>query len=125
MSIIEQPLNTTTSPEYPRISPEDKVIVIKKLQALLGDKNVLHTPYDMALYEYDASIERSKPDIVVLPANNAEVAALVKIASLHHIPVIPRGAGTGLSGGAIPIYGGIIVTFTRMNRIIEIDYDNL
>ncbi len=127
MSIIEQPLNTATAtaPEYHRISPEDKVVVIKELQALLGDKHVLHTPYDMALYEYDASIERARPDIVVFPSNSLEVAAIVKIASLHHIPVIPRGAGTGLSGGAIPIYGGIVVTFTRMNRIIEIDYDNL
>jgi len=77
------------------------------------------------LYEYDASIDRSTPDIVVLPATTEEVAAIVKIAARHNVPVVPRGAGTGLSGGAIPIYGGIMIVFARMNRILEIDYDNL
>ncbi len=77
------------------------------------------------MYEYDASIDRSTPDIVVLPASVEEVAASVKIAARHHIPVVPRGAGTGLRGGAIPVYGGIVITFARMNRILEVDYDNL
>src|SRR5207247_4765922 len=54
-----------------------------------------------------------------------EVAAIVKIASRYNVPVVPRGAGTGLSGGAIPIYGGIMIVFARMNRILEIDYTNL
>jgi glycolate oxidase len=124
MSIIEQPLNATPPPTYPRISPANKISVVKELQALLGKKYVLYTPYDMMLYEYDASIDRAKPDIVVFPSSSYEVAEVVKIASRQHIPVIPRGAGTGLSGGAIPIYGGIIITFTRMNRILEIDYTN-
>src|SRR5260370_36835025 len=82
-------------------------------------------PYALMLYEYDASIERSTPDIVVLPVSTEEVAAVVKIAARHHVPVVPRGAGTGLSGGAIPIYGGIVIVFARMNRILEVDYENL
>ncbi len=77
------------------------------------------------LYEYDASIDRCVPDVVVLPSSTEEVAAIVKIAAKHRVPVVPRGAGTGLSGGAVPIYGGIVVAFARMNRILEVDYDNL
>lgn len=124
MSITELPPETV-SPIYERISAEKKAEVVQELRALLGARYVLHTPYDLMLYEYDASIDRSLPDIVVLPACTEDVAAIVKIAAHHSVPVVPRGAGTGLSGGAIPIYGGIIIVFTRMNQILEIDYDNL
>ena len=61
------------------------------------------------------------PDAVVLPATNDEVAAVVKLAARHHIPVVPRGAGTGLSGGAVTIRGGIALQLTRMRQILEID----
>src|SRR3989475_7238018 len=118
-------LTPTTSPLFERISESKKEEVVRDLSALLGAKYVLHTSYDLMLYEYDASIDRCTPDIVVLPASTEDVAAIVKIAAHHNIPVVPRGAGTGLSGGAIPIYGGIVIVFTRMNRILEIDYDNL
>jgi glycolate oxidase len=124
MSITELP-SPSTSALYERITPSKKAEVVQELSALLGDRYVLHSPYDLMLYEYDASIDRSVPDVVVLPASTEDVAAIVKIAARHHVPVVPRGAGTGLSGGAIPIYGGIIIVFTRMNRILEIDYDNL
>src|SRR5258708_18021444 len=70
-------------------------------------------------------MERRVEEMVVLAARGEEVAAIVKIAASHHVPVVPRGAGTGLSGGAIHIYGGIVIAFARMNRILEIDYDNL
>src|SRR6184192_4626882 len=125
MSIAELPSTPATSPLFERISAVKKAEVVHELSTLLGTRYVLHTPYDLMLYEYDASIDRSTPDIVVLPATTEEVAAIVKIAARHNIPVVPRGAGTGLSGGAIPIYGGIVIVFTRMNRILEIDYDNL
>ncbi|MGI9060139.1 MAG: FAD-binding oxidoreductase [Ktedonobacteraceae bacterium] len=124
MSITELP-PPSTSVLYERITPSKKAEVVQELSALLGNRYVLHSPYDLMLYEYDASIDRSVPDVVVLPASTEDVAAIVKIAARHHVPVVPRGAGTGLSGGAIPIYGGIIIVFTRMNRILEIDYDNL
>src|SRR5256886_3208539 len=118
-------LTPTTSPLFERISESKKEEVVRDLSALLGAKYVLHTFYDLMLYEYDASIDRCTPDIVVLPASTEDVAAIVKIAAHHNIPVVPRGAGTGLSGGAIPIYGGIVIVFTRMSRILEVDYDNL
>src|SRR5947209_20620592 len=125
MSIAELPSTPVTPPLFERISATKKAEVVRELSILLGAGHVLYSPYDLMLYEYDASIDRSTPDIVVFPANTQEVAAIVKIAARYHVPVVPRGAGTGLSGGAIPIYGGIMIVFTRMNRILEIDYDNL
>src|SRR5437879_7720621 len=124
MSITELP-PPSTSVLYKRISSTKKAEVVRELSALLGARFVLHTAYDLMLYEYDASIDRSTPDIVVLPACTEDVVAIVKIAARHNVPVVPRGAGTGLSGGAIPIYGGIVIVFSRMNRILEIDYANL
>jgi glycolate oxidase len=124
MSITELP-RSTTSPLFERISASKKAEIVHELSELLGARYVLHSPYDLMLYEYDASIDRSTPDIVVLPASTAEVAEVVKIAARHHVPVVPRGAGTGLSGGAIPVYGGIVIAFARMNRILEVDYANL
>src|SRR5437764_11300506 len=124
MSITELP-PPVTSTLYERMSTEKKAELVRELSNLLGARHVLHSPYDLMLYEYDASIDRSRPDIVVLPATTEEVASIVKIAARRSVPVVPRGAGTGLSGGAIPIYGGIVIVFTRMNRILELDYDNL
>ena len=124
MSIIELP-PVTPFPIYQRMSETRKAEVVAELSSLLGARYVLHSSYDLTLYEYDASIDRSKPEIVVMPATSEEVATIVKIAARFSVPVVPRGAGTGLSGGSIPIYGGIVIGFTRMNRILEIDYANL
>src|SRR5579871_1984306 len=107
MSITELPPVAAT-PVYERMSAERKAEVVRALSNVLGERYVLHSPYDLTLYEYDASIDRSKPDIVVLPATTEDVAEIVKIAARYQVPVVPRGAGTGLSGGAIPIYGGIV-----------------
>ncbi|EFH88789.1 FAD-binding oxidoreductase [Ktedonobacter racemifer] len=125
MSIAERPTAGTTASVYERVTPETKEALVRELTQLLGMRHVLHSPYDLALYEYDASIERGRPDIVAFPASTEDVAAIVKCARRYHIPVVPRGAGTGLSGGAIPRYGGIVIVFTRMNQILEIDYENL
>src|SRR5713226_7092449 len=114
MSIAELPSLPVTAPLFERISAVKKAEVVRELSALLKARYVLHTPYDLMLYEYDASIDRSTPDIVVLPACTADVVAIVKIAARHNVPVVPRGAGTGLSGGSIPIYGGIVIVFSRM-----------
>src|SRR5213078_578573 len=124
MSITELP-PPVTSTLYERMSTEKKAELVRELSDVIGARYVLHTPYDLMLYEYDASIDRSTPDVVVLPASTEDVAAIVKIAARHHVPVVPRGAGTGLSGGAVPVYGGIMIVFARMNRILEIDYTNL
>jgi glycolate oxidase len=126
MSITELPPSVPSpSPTYKRMSEARKAEVIAELSTLLGARYILHSSYDLTMYEYDASIERGKPEIVAIPSNSTEVAAIVKIAARYAVPVVPRGAGTGLSGGAIPIYGGIVIVFTRMNHILEIDYANL
>jgi len=96
----------------------------KKLVALLGARAVLDRPEDLALYEYDGGVDKHRPDIVVFPRTTADVAGIVKIAREFASPLVGRGAGTGLSGGAIPVEGGIMVAFARMNAILETDLAN-
>lgn len=91
---------------------------------IVGPRGYLDRPEDLRLYEYDGGVDKARPDIVILPRTTAEVSAIARVASTHGIPVVGRGAGTGLSGGAIPEHGGIMIGFARMNRILELDYAN-
>lgn len=102
------------------LPPEAK----QKLVALLGPRGFLDRPEDLTLYEYDGSIDKARPDIVVFPRSTEEVSAIARISRDYAVPLVGRGAGTGLSGGSIPRMGGIMVGFARMNRILEIDLDN-
>ncbi|HEU4759901.1 MAG TPA: FAD-binding protein, partial [Dehalococcoidia bacterium] len=95
--------------------------LIRDLQAAVGKRWVLHTPEDLIVYEYDATIERGLPEAVVLPDTAEQAAAVVRIARRQGVPVTARGAGTGLSGGAIPCDGGVVIATTRLNRILEIE----
>jgi glycolate oxidase len=99
--------------------------VLGDLKALLGPRGVLHEEGDLALYEYDGSIEKGRPDFVVFPQTTAHVAAIARIATREQVSFTPRGAGTGLSGGAVADQGGITVEMSRMNKILEIDPVNL
>jgi glycolate oxidase len=96
----------------------------KQIDAVVGPRGYLNRPEDLKLYEYDGSIDKATPEIVVFPETTEEVAALVRIARDHRIPIVGRGAGTGLSGGVIARAGGMVVSFARMNRIVEIDLAN-
>jgi glycolate oxidase len=96
----------------------------KAIDSLLGPRGYLHRPEDLALYEYDGSVDKARPDLVVFPRSAADVAALVQIAKENNIPIVGRGAGTGLSGGAIPRAGGIVISFARMNRVLATDLAN-
>src|ERR1700735_411276 len=96
----------------------------QKLIALLGPRGYLDQPEDLALYAYDGSVEKGLPEMVAFPRNTDEVAGIVRITAESRVPIVGRGAGTGLSGGAIPRLGGIIVGFAGMNRILEIDLEN-
>jgi glycolate oxidase len=96
----------------------------QSIEKVVGPLGYLHLPEDLSLYEYDGSVDKARPDVVVFPTSTAEVVALVKLAREAGIPITGRGAGTGLSGGAIAREGGMMMSFARMNRILEIDLPN-
>ena len=102
------------------LSPAAKERIVK----LLGPRAYLDRPEDLALYEYDGGQDRHPPDVVVFPRTAAEVGALVRIANQFGMPIVGRGAGTGLSGGAIPRQGGMMIAFARMNHILNLDTAN-
>jgi glycolate oxidase len=91
---------------------------------IVGPRGYLYKPEDLINYEYDGSIDKARPDLVAFPQTTAEVVALVKLARECGVPITGRGAGTGLSGGAIARAGGLMISFARMNRILEIDLAN-
>ena len=95
------------------------------LRDLLGPEKVLWAREDLLLYEYDGAVDTATPDAVVLPSETADVAKVARFCAEHSVPLVPRGAGTGLSGGAIPVEGGVVLSFARMARILEIDVPNL
>jgi glycolate oxidase len=98
--------------------------ITRELEHLLGADAVLSRPEDLLLYEYDGSVEVARPDCVVFPRSTQDVVRIVEISNQHQVPIVGRGAGTGLSGGALARHGGIVVVFSRMNRILEVDLEN-
>jgi len=99
--------------------------IIRELKRIVGEDGVLDRREDLLLYEYDGSVERSLPDAVVFPRSTEQVAGIVRLTARGKIPLVGRGAGTGLSGGALAAAGGIVIGFSRMNKILEIDLENL
>jgi glycolate oxidase len=100
--------------------------LIDRLNHILGKENVLTSREAMVAYSYDATnMWTHLPDAVVLPSDAGQISEILKLASLEKVPVTPRGGGTNVSGGSIPIRGGIVLCTTRMNRIIEISKTNL
>ncbi len=95
--------------------------VLGELRRIVGEPYVIHDVHDLHIFERDGSISGALPDAVVLPADGDQVARVVRLAARHAIPVVPRGAGTGLSGGAVTLKGGIALQLSRMRRILEID----
>jgi glycolate oxidase len=96
----------------------------RELEKLLGSSSVLSQPEDLLLYEYDGSVEKGRPHVVVLPTSTEQVSSIVKLAASHNVPIVGRGAGTGLSGGALARTGGVMIVFARMNRILALDAEN-
>jgi len=102
--------------------------LVEELKGIVGAKNVLVDADKMETYshdETDACEYGHMPEVVVLPVTTEQVAGVVKLANRERIPITPRGAGSGLSGGAIPRFGGILVSLERMNRLLELDADNM
>jgi len=96
----------------------------QKLIEIVGAGNFTDQLEELVPYSYDASMNVHRPDAAVWPESTEQVAEIVKFANAYKIPVVPRGAGTSLSGGVIPIRGGIIIDLSRMNRILEISVEN-
>jgi glycolate oxidase len=98
--------------------------IIAALKRLLGHQYVMDQLEDRICYSFDATFRDFPPDVVVKPGNVDDVVAIIKLAGQHNIPVTARGAATGLSGGSVPVKGGISLVLTRLNKIIEIDTAN-
>ena len=98
--------------------------VLRQLKKIAGPEAVLDRPEDLMLYEYDAGVDKSRPGAVVFPQNTEQVSRVLRLAHEKKVPVVPRGAGTGLSGGAIASKEAIVLSLSRMNRILEIDIPN-
>jgi glycolate oxidase len=98
---------------------------LTELQRIVGPEAVLHDPMDVLTYECDGLPHlRSSPAAVVLPASAAEVQAVVRACARARVPFVPRGHGTGLSGGALPVAGGLVIALSRLNRVLHVDLPN-
>ena len=99
--------------------------IIEELKNIVGRENVATEKQDLLCYSYDATQMEFLPDVVLFPANADEVSRVLKVANAQLVPVFPRGAGSGFSGGSLPRGGGIVLVTTRMDKILRIDEDNL
>lgn len=99
--------------------------VKKELKRIVGEKNASFTQEDLLCYSYDATNTLYPPEAVVFPIGPEEISLIVKMANSERFPVVPRGAGTGFTGGSLPVEGGVVISTERMNRILEIDAENL
>jgi glycolate dehydrogenase FAD-linked subunit len=107
------------------LTPSAKRDLRRELEAIVGPGGVLSDPDELMVYESDGlTLFRALADFVLFPTSAEHVAAIVKLANREKLPFVARGAGTGLSGGCLPAEGGIVISLMRMNRVLEVDYDN-
>ncbi len=97
---------------------------VKRLAGLVGASHTLSAGGDLRNYQYDGSVDQALPEVVVLPGSAEEIAAVVAACNERGYPYVARGAGTGLSGGAVPEMGGVVIATARLNHILEIDVEN-
>lgn len=99
--------------------------LIENLVKIVGKEGVLYSPEDLAVYSYDGTFAEGRPEIIVLPGSTAQVSQVVRLAAEARVPLVPRGMGSGLAAGSIPLPGGgMVICLTRMNHILEIDTQN-
>ncbi|MGB9892916.1 MAG: FAD-binding oxidoreductase [Candidatus Saccharicenans sp.] len=101
--------------------------ILNSLITICGQNNVLTCKEEVGGYAYDEYVSRlagCSPEVVVRPGSSDEVSAILRLAKENKIPVTPRGGGTGLAGGCVPVYGGLVVSMQRMNRFLELDRQN-
>src|SRR5512139_2796066 len=103
--------------------------IVAELRTIAGAANVVYDePERMLDYAHDETQGAEythMPEVVVKPGSASEIAEIMRLANRERIPVTPRGAGSGLSGGAVPVFGGILLSVERMNHILEIDRENM
>jgi glycolate oxidase len=99
--------------------------IVAELGKIVGEAHVSAAESDRITHSYDATMAQFLPDVVVYAGNTDEVCRVVQLADSRRIPILPRGAGSGFTGGSLPVRGGIVLVLTRMNRILTIDSDNL
>src|SRR5215213_8496498 len=93
------------------------------LRAIVGPEGIVSAASDLLVYECDGyTIEKNKPDVVVFPTTTEQVVQVVKVCNEFNVPMLPRGAGTSLAGGCLPVGGGVMIALTRMKRILEVNY---
>ncbi len=96
--------------------------LIERLRAIVGPEAVLTSASDLLVYECDGfTIDKNKPDVVVFPTSTEHVVQIVKACNELNVPFLPRGAGTSLAGGCLPVGGGVVIALTRMKRILEVN----
>jgi len=98
--------------------------LIQDLQEAIGVEKVLTSLEDRIAYSYDGTFEQDLPDVAILPESNEDVAAILRLAQEYDVPVVPRGMASGLAAASVPFGGGIVLSLTKMNRILEIDEEN-
>ncbi|MHB8843764.1 MAG: FAD-binding oxidoreductase [Nitrospirota bacterium] len=101
-----------------------KTSIIKELARIVGPANLFTDPEELVAYSYDATCTAALSAAVARPLSAQEVSSILTLANRERFPVVPRGAGTGMSGGSVPVQGGLVLSFERMNRILEIDEPN-
>src|SRR4029079_14615598 len=111
-----------------RTDPEPQAMtstaLIDELREALDPQRVRSGPTELSLYRRDASNMEGTTSVVCLPTNTAEVQACVRIAARHGVPFVPRGSGTGLAGGAVPLDGSVVIVTSKMNEVISVDTVN-
>ena len=103
----------------------EKSELVATLCTVVGNDGVVHKPEELLVYECDAyTLEKNPPDAVVLPRSTEQVSRIVRICAARNIPIIPRGAGTSLSGSLLAVTGGVVISLARMNRVLSVDFRN-
>ena len=99
--------------------------LIDRFREIVGPDGVLHEPVELLVYECDGYVvEKKAPDVVLFPSTTQQVVEIVKTCNEYDVPFVPRGAGTSLAGGCLPVGGGVMITLTRMKQILHVDYRN-
>jgi glycolate oxidase len=98
--------------------------IIGRLQRIVGKSHLTTTPEELLCYSYDGTGREYPPEAVAFPADTGEISAIMRLADATPFPVVPRGAGSGMTGGSLPVAGGLVLALSRLNRILEIDEKN-